>query len=63
MKLTNEEVTQLITTLGELDIKMAELLGMAKGSKQIETVKAAWNIVTDARWIIFDNIVSDEKGS
>lgn len=63
MKLTHEEVTQLVTTLGELDIKMAELLGMAKGNKQIDTVKAAWNMVADARWIILDNIVSDDKKS
>lgn len=61
MKLTHEELTSLVTTLGELDIKMAELLGMAKGKEQIETVKAAWNMVADARWLILDNLIESGR--
>ena len=63
MKLTHEDVVALVTSLGELDIKMAELLGMVEGEEQMELVKATWNMVTDVQWLIFDKILSEKKES
>jgi isopropylmalate/homocitrate/citramalate synthase len=61
MKFTHEEVVSMATALAEVEIKIIELFGVVKGKEEVKLVHATWDMLNDAKWILYEKLASKDN--